>query len=488
MTHLLVTVRFLDGRYHGLFAAGGPPEWPPSPFRMYCALVSGLARRGELDGAASRALTWLQAQDPPLIIAPKAKTGQAITHYVPNNDSDKWPDRQDRLGTKPNMPTLFLLPPNQNPEVHYSWALQDTPDLPLQQLRAAARSLTALGWGIDLAFADARVVNGDDIRQIPGIRWYPMREESHEAGILLRVPTADAESQECTLTDLKHSYESTMKRIGSGEPLHSICEPRVFECVRYSNTKTMDPSPRPFAAFMLLQPDAEGKRAFNTQSRTKDVAGMLRHRVAAVAPMAGFSEDEIRTLIHGHANEPNTQLRGEEADRRFQFLPLPTINPKLNRVESIRRVLVVGPPGEERRVRELQRRLAGELLEHEGEPRAMLNVLERSDWVLRQYVEPSATWTSVTPVVLPGHHKGDLTVADRMLWKAFEHARLPKPVELDWRPVGFRAGVELASKYLRPTNMNGSMFHVRVRFPEKVTGPLSVGAGRYRGFGLLVRD
>src|ERR1700678_4467698 len=103
MTHLLLTVRFLDDRYHGLLDRGGPPEWPPSPFRLFQALVAGVARRGELvDGEEvssnttftpiGQALGWLQQltrDHPPIIIAPKSKTGQAITRFVPNNDGDK---------------------------------------------------------------------------------------------------------------------------------------------------------------------------------------------------------------------------------------------------------------------------------------------------------------------------------------------------------------------------------------------------------------
>src|SRR5437762_10248282 len=56
MTHLLLTVRWLDGRYHGLLSRDGPPEWPPSPFRLFQALVSGVARRGELDSVLGESL------------------------------------------------------------------------------------------------------------------------------------------------------------------------------------------------------------------------------------------------------------------------------------------------------------------------------------------------------------------------------------------------------------------------------------------------
>jgi CRISPR-associated protein Csb2 len=61
-------------------------------------------------------------------------------------------------------------------------------------------------------------------------------------------------------------------------------------------------------------------------------------------------------------------------------------------------------------------------------------------------------------------------------------------VELDWRPVGFRAGVELASRYHLPAGLRGPRYHVRVRFALPIPGPLVVGAGRYRGVGLFARD
>lgn len=123
MTYLLLTVRFLDDRYHGLLDRGGPPEWPPSPFRLFQALVAGVARRGELvfgeDVPSNarftpigRALVWLQRhtlEHPPIIIAPKSKPGRAITRFVPNNDGDTIFDRQERLTAKPTFPTFFIL-------------------------------------------------------------------------------------------------------------------------------------------------------------------------------------------------------------------------------------------------------------------------------------------------------------------------------------------------------------------------------------------
>ncbi|MBY0458533.1 MAG: hypothetical protein K2V38_14430 [Gemmataceae bacterium] len=51
--------------------------------------------------------------------------------------------------------------------------------------------------------------------------------------------------------------------------------------------------------------------------------------------------------------------------------------------------------------------------------------------------------------------------------------------------MGFRAGVEPATRYQTPASVTGPRYHVRVRFAHPVRGPLSVGVCRYRGVGLF---
>src|SRR5947209_988877 len=152
MTHLLLSVHWLDDRYHGLLAREGPPEWPPSPFRLFQAMVAGVARRGRLNTGLGKALDWLQRLDPPMILAPRSRPGLVITRFVPSNDADRKPDRKDRLTSKTFRPTLMLDPPM----IHYVWPVSEI-DLETENgIREAAHSVTALGWGIDMAYADAR--------------------------------------------------------------------------------------------------------------------------------------------------------------------------------------------------------------------------------------------------------------------------------------------------------------------------------------------
>ena len=105
-----------------------------------------------------------------------------------------------------------------------------------------------------------------------------------------------------------------------------------------------------------------------------------------------------------------------------------------------------------------------ELVNHDGVA-ALLTILPSSDWVLRQYTEESTTWSTVTPVILPGYDDPDHlrrklkngldadtqkrylarldTRMDELLRKAFRQAghsrELIEQTELQWREVGFRS-------------------------------------------------
>jgi len=189
MTHLLLTVRFLDDRYHGLLDRQGPSEWPPSPFRLFQALVAGVARRGELDSRLGESLAWLQTLEPPAIVAPRARPGQVVTRFVPNNDGDKKPDRQSRLTAKIFRPTIML----DSPEIHYVWPIDAGGVSQARLVCDAARYLTCLGWGIDMAYADGRLIGTDEIAGLFGVRWHPRKGVMDDSG-LLRVPIGDRET------------------------------------------------------------------------------------------------------------------------------------------------------------------------------------------------------------------------------------------------------------------------------------------------------
>jgi CRISPR-associated protein Csb2 len=489
---LCITVRFLQPYSHGR-GDQGVPEWPPSPLRLFQALANSAAARWnervEITSAAP-SLRWLERQGGPIIIAGAGLPSKARYRlYVPDNVADKvaasWSRGReasiaDYRAEKDVQATNL---PDGPDAVHYLWPLT-RPDSGFEThkdiLFAAARSITHLGWGVDMVAAHASVLSDVEVERLQGERWHPTDDASASG---LRVPV------DGTLDDLIARHHAFLNRItpeGSFAPVPPLS---AFRVVGYR--RATEPSHRPFAAFSLLKPDASGNRPFDPVRRTRDVAGMLRSAVSRVAHDQGWPDERINVFIHGKTPDGAHPASGAVSPDRFQYLPLPTINSTLHRVEATRRVLIAAPAGCREPVAWARRAMAGEfLIDEQGQPSALLTILPGSDWVLRQYVGESATWSTVTPVILPGFDDRQAAKAARLLGSALAQAGFSKQLidqsEIEWRQVGFRAGVDLASRYLPPKNISqGSRYHVRVRFPHSIRGPFAIGSGRFRGFGVF---
>jgi CRISPR-associated protein Csb2 len=493
MTHLCVTVRWLDDRYHGLLSHNGPPEWPPSPYRLFQALVAGLARSGELDTPIGKSLAWLQALDAPVIIAPRHKNGQAITRFVPNNDGDKKPDRQDRLTAKPTMPTLMLDPP----EMHYVWELGAGQENDARLVCQAARCLSCLGWGIDMAYADGRVIHDDaEIGNLAGVRWYPRPGAMRDDG-QLRIPLVDRESAKCTLCDLKNAHESALNRIQHGQPLRTVDKPNVFERVVYASVER--PLGRPYALFELRTDDDAPFRY--AHAKLIHIAGMVRH--AAIQAMTdnsppGVDADWIRRVVRGK-REP-----GVVDHAQFSYVPLPSIGHE-QADGMIRRVMVVAPFEFDAHLRHLSEQLDGVRLNPEGEPETCKSddapakdarpTLQRirPDGVARCYLGAGEKWATVTPAILPGYddHRPAKTV--KLIEKAMAQCGVDQRCKFTWSTVPNYKNCLTAHKYDRQHRFVGyhrpehlkiqTAVHLRLSFEKPFAGPLVIGCGRHCGLG-----
>ena len=482
---LCLTLRFLDPvpRFHGR-GDDGEPEWPPSPLRLFQALVCAAAtrwREGQFQDYAKPALDWLERLPATIVTpsVPRERFGYRM--YVPNNSGDLMTAAWARGDTETSM-AKFRVEKDVRPThlhgdaVHYLFPLADGTCPHLEVLRAAARSITHLGWGVDMAVGNADVLTEAQIAQLPGEVW---RQAADGAGTPLRVPTVG------TLAGLMEKHEAFLGRLSAGtfKPVPPLS---AFRMVAYR--RAVETAARPYCAFAILEPDASGNRSFDTARRARDVAAWLRHATGE----ACRDWPDAAAFVHGHDAE-GKQAKGESADRRFAYLPVPTINSALNRVEAIRRVLIAAPPGCRDRIDIVRRRLPGQELMWEGTPMGLLNLLPTGDWVLKQYVKSAVAWSTVTPVIWPGYDDRDAGKAEKLLRKAFVDAGLSQELvdgiqELEWRQVGFRAGLDLAKNYRRPDHLTGSGYHVRVRFAHAVRGPLAVGAGRYRGLGLFAAE
>src|SRR6266851_5632644 len=97
-----LTVRFLRPYSHGR-GGDGDPEWPPSPLRVFQALVAAAAARWnermQLEYAAP-ALRWLEQQSHPMVLAVTGSVSDVKYRlYVPDNVADKVAKSWIRGGT-----------------------------------------------------------------------------------------------------------------------------------------------------------------------------------------------------------------------------------------------------------------------------------------------------------------------------------------------------------------------------------------------------
>lgn len=520
-TYLCLTVRFHNPLFHGR-RDEGEPEWPPSPLRVFQALVAAAAARWKADlfrDYAELALRWLERQPPPEIVAPSAETGSPFRAAVPNNDLDRvaraWTGGNYSNSGDANPAThrsLKTIQPTRllgGNAVHYAYLLADA-DPEFERVReslfAAARSVTHLGWGVDVAMMEAKAV--DSVTATPGSehRWRP----ADGAGVPLRTPVVG------TLYALVGRYREFLERAEKPAVLNASTPLSAYQVVSYHSPTAGGVMPsRPVAAFEIHrtiedQEKEAGKskfRPYHHVRRVATVAGMVRHATATVARRIGWSAEEVMRRVEGHGDEKDGQAT---SDDRLLFLPLPSRTP--NGVEGIRRVLVVGPPGFD--LAPLRRQLNGEeLIDLDSKQAvAMLSGVGSTDKGVMPYLGESESWSTVTPVILPGYDDPDglrkklkeRVNADEqkhllerldsrilaLIWKAFHQAGWTADAlagaSVEYRKVGWFRGLDLAGNYDLPP-LKFPRYHLRVTFPRKVRGPIAVGAGRYRGFGLFVR-
>lgn len=535
-TVLCLSVTFLDPTYHGQ-QDGGEPEWPPSPLRLFQAILAASAARwheGDFHTLAVPALRWMETLSPPLVVAPPFQVGVPVRIAVPNNDLDvvaaSWARGQQPRTQPAKLKTMKAVNPvwlRRSEPIHYLWSLNEpiSEDVQnfLETLFAATRSMVTFGWGMDLVAVQSRLISDTEIHQIAGEIWRPTTAIS---SVQLRIPTLGS------LDALVQRHRAFLDRLkGDGyTPLSSLS---AFNTIGYR--RSTDPAPQPVAAFEIWKPIAElaelraGNskfRPFDVVRRTPTVAGMVRHAVAEAARRAGWPEDRINTFIHGHTQDGSAPARGNSADTRFAYVPLPSLERRGDQgvhVGMIRRLLIVGPSDATADVAWARRALSGQELipVDRTDPIAMLSVIPHTEQNLQQYLKPSAIWSTVTPVVLPGYDDPnhlrrklkDMTDAaakrrlyerldartEGLLRKAVRQAgfsdELAQHAELSWRLVGYRPGLQLATQYHTSDHLRGKpRYHVRIRWldangnPVNIAGPVVLGAGRYCGLGLFAAE
>jgi CRISPR-associated protein Csb2 len=347
---------------------------------------------------------------------------------------------------------------------------------------------------------------------LTGERWLP---SSADGPLCLRLPV------EGTLDALMVRHEKFLKRMGPD----GLSVPPYLSCYQtVGYRRSLDAPPRHVAAFSLMTLDAAGYRAFDPVRLGLTVSGMMRHTVKVIAHQSGWSDDKIGTFILGHGEAMDAPQHLPVGDKRFAFLPLPSIESRGEgkvRVGSIRRLLLTSYHDQcKAEIAWARRLLPGQdMIEKKNQqPVALLSLIPSSEKMLRHYLAPASCWATVTPVVLPGyddpaHYRRRLRKPisaneqtrllqrlgeriDGLMRKAIMQAgfspALAQQAELEWCKAGFWPGTDWADRYGVPEHLQRfPRFHLKLRWrdeqqqPLKVSGPLCLGGGRFFGLGLF---
>lgn len=470
MPALSITIRFLDARFHG-------SEWPPSPARLFQALLAG-ARTGaaglQWSSPHQQALEWIESLSAaPSIFACPVRKGQRYQSFVPNNSV------KDGALTKTGKtlaPTLLHRQKPDAPDLIYRWPL---PEIASAAPHAAALDeiaarLLALGWGLDLATATVHLSGDDDLPQ--GLEAF----EPAPAGSIIR-----AAPQSGTLAHLEERYGAFRRRI-TAKGIDPYTRPTRFATVRYQ--RAAEPQPRRHIAFAFETPDGEPLAVPWQQAQT--AAAWLRAACRRALLEEDFDSAWVDHYVSGHTPE-------HAPGHRLSFVPLPSVG-HAHSDGAIRRVLIAAPPGATGR--DLQAldwlgiKLTGWLLTAEGasQPHAALAPIADPSKVLPFYLEPARVWQTVTPVILHGHNaqrgRISLTKTGRLLHQAFEASGIPGAAiaGLTFQTAPLWPGCGAAAEVRTPRHLEGwPRLHVQVEFHADQSGPILAGLGRHYGLGLF---
>jgi len=492
MPYLLISIHFFEGRFHGRDARGRQ-QWPPSPARLFQALAAGAARGRNIPEQDCQALAWLEELEPPLVLAPPARIGQAFRSYVPNNDLDTLQGDPARIGkirsAKQQHPFLF----DKELPLLYAWSFDAGME---QAVRccAIAERLYQLGRGIDMAWAVAEILeqaqgeallhSGRGRIYRPCLQGEGRRQTCPRPGSLL------------SLQKRQEGIRNQYKRIQgkAGRLALSIAPKARFQEVSY------DCSP----AKLIFE-------LRDTTSRAGFFAWSLAGTTRLVECIRNLALQKLQTALPEQAMTLQgvfgMRRNASEADKasRIRIIPLPSIG-HTYADRGIRRVLVDIPPGCPCPAGDIAWAFSGigpadpdtgELLWTlvQAEQQNMLHHFG----IAAEAGQRFTTWRTVTPLALTVNpdqaeaRNGSRRLREERVAAAVQQAlrhagNIPadmlESVRVQKEPFDNKG--RRAEEFAPGTRFSpGRLWHAEITLDTPVAGPLVLGDGRYLGLGLM---
>ena len=467
---LIIDVELLHGTYRadpdGLAHTGrmSRGEWPPAPSRVFAALIAadGTGDRCRVTDGAE--LEFLERLDPPSIHAdpspvqrPELHQELRTRHVVRQQGKAAKGTHQEyvaRIGV-PVRPGVRVSP--RIPRVFYVYEV----DAPPRIVQALQRRAARVGY---LGAADSPVRVRVASEKPDGLTIDDEFVPDPNGDARISVPRAGH------LQIWDSLYEAWCER---GVDVARSHYPALRYQVAYRSPGAgIEASNGSVVVWLRVPKSVSGRR----------VTAVVTQFKKAVLAQYEWIHGEPPAVLHGHGLE----RRGYELAR---YLALPDVGFAHSR-GRIHGLAVWLPPGSDPQVAERVRTAARSIRElvgghlrvavhpWDGETRPLAAHPDR--WTKGRFVR----WATAFPAIHERH--GPLTLGEVARW--CEHAGLPEPVAFRSARHPFVHGaVDLAPVEVhRPSRPGRPYSHVELVFAEPVAGPVVVGSGRQRGFGLCV--
>ncbi len=487
-------------------------EWPPHPGRIFMAMAATHFETGG-DSRERAALEWLESLDPPLMHAPDGLSRSVVTHFVPVNDS-AGPSKamlQSAPVARDRQARTFARKWLDDDTVWYVWSGAE----PSNTIREAFASLCSKVTRIGHSSSLVHVWLADNSQAPHVLNWVPNEDspirfrvtkngtlvelerrfngEASETYASLLVAADDDSDRKAQKT----AREEIGKRFGEGPPVRK--RPQLSTTAGYEHPQSKKEDAchsegtvlSPYIIPLTLERlDGPFRRL-----EVVDVLTICQRWHEAFCSLREFVIPNIASILSGHGDN------GDLLDApHLSFVPLAFAgHPHADgSLLGIALALPVGITRETRRsllaaigrVRELKLgRLGRWRLAPVTDQCPALSLLPET-WT--GYPKGATRWATVTPIVFDQHPKAKDKEAyyfeiASMIRLACKRVGLPHPREICATPVSAHLGVPPAHVFPRMVRKDGSQrrhSHAIIVFEQPVHGPILLGAGRYRGYGL----
>lgn len=532
---IAIGIRYLNGWSMAAAADGSDKataEWPPHPDRLFMALAAAYFET-DRDPREREALLWFERQAAPELHASLDISQRSIvTHYVPVNDVST-PRSVDRADAKQIEAGLLLLPERRlrqarqfpvvvlpDDTVHFVWPDAE-PDVEARAgLASLCAKLTCLGHS-------ASLVQGWVTSEAPAPNLQPRsggtrRLRVPEAGRLDDLERTYNESErvawiamEAAIASAKPGAKRTLReeqkvRFGNSAPQGR--RPSLATSMAYAEVVASEPAVvrSIFNDRLLMFRQVPRLSPWNEDGKTIERVGSPEQRLWLDNLPLLMTTWRNTVLSRCPVQPPPEWVSGHRADGA------PTTQPHL----AVLPVAHIGYPHAQGHLmgvalaipREVSDEETGRCLwplfefDAKGDPKPLrlyhgndfdidvvfdLGTSEREAFKSRRWCEDedgAKRWASVTPVALDRHGKRGRFGADaeEQVARACEHIGLPRPTRVAISSASFLVGGPHARTVAPLRRKDGStrqQVHVYLEFPRPVRGPVSIGAGRFRGYG-----